>query len=323
MICNSTFTKQSIEDEKKIVIQEIVRDADQHSRHSNRLRKYELYKTDYFKHGILGSQESVSKITNKDVKKYVKKYFVNNNCYISVCSPLSFGKVKSIIKKFFEQKMPTNTLKPLPYEEDRLCKGEGVSIYSKDIDKNFLSIAFKFKRKGPDLRYKAILGTIANMIDDISDGLTKELRIDNSLIYGMSADYIVNKVNSYLGLYTEISSQNIKPCLDIIINYINKIIKTGFSNQQFVKELEKDDYYWQTQVNNPNNLRDNLTRQRFYGKFVSDKEIHDMVQSLTLDEINLTAKELFGSAQIDVFVYGNADKKDVYTIKQIQKKFQN
>ena len=217
--------------------------------------------------------------------------------------------------------MPSNNLKPLVNDMEKLIADERVDIHNVDIDKNFLAFTFMFKRKAPDLRYKVMLGMISNMIDDISDGLTKELRIDNSLIYSMNADYMLNRANSYLALYTEISSKNIKPCLDISLDYINRVIKDGFSVEQFKKELEKDFYYWNTKVNNPNDLVQDLTRYRDYGKFVSDKDIHEVLQSVTLDEINATMRELFKDAKMHVFVYGNADKKDVYTIKQIQKRF--
>lgn len=320
MICNSTFKQGAVDEEKKVVIQEIVRDADKHSRHAGRLRKYELYNLEYYKDGALGSKESVSQIKSRDVKNYVKKYFVKNNCFITVCSPLSFNKVKKIVKNNFEKNMPSNNLKPLPYRESKLIEEQNVKLCNCNIDKNFLSITFKSKLKGPDLKYRVILGAIANMIDDFGDGLTKELRLNNSLIYSMGSDYMINRVNSYLELYTEISSQNIKPCLDIMFNYIKNIAQNGFTKEQFVKELEKDEYYWQTKVESPNNKRDALTRYRFYDKFVSDKDIHNEMQKITLDEVNSIAHELFGEPKIQVFVYGNADKKDVYTLKQIQKK---
>lgn len=321
MICNSTFTKNAIEEEKKIVIQEIVRDADQHIRHAGRLTAYELYGLDYFEKGILGSQESVNKITTKDVKNYVKKYFVKNNCTISICTPLTFNKVKSIIKNYFDKTMPSNNLKPLPYKRNKLTMEEKVSVYHKDIDKNFLSIIFMFPQKGPDLKYRTELGAICNIIDDISDGLTKTLRIDNSLIYSMDADYMVNFENSYIDFTTEVCSENLKPCIDIMLDYVRNLVQTGFTQEQFTKELEKDEYYWHTRVPTPNNIKNNLTKHRFYGKFINDKDIHEQVQNLRLDELNQTVKELFNSARIQVFVYGSATKKDMYTIKQIQKKF--
>ena len=131
MICNSTFTKQAVEDEKEIVIQEIACEVDKHFVHASRLIRYTLYNLEYFKHGILGSKESVNKITSKDVKNYVKKYFVKNNCVISICTPLSFNKTKQIVKKYFNDIMPSNNLKPLPYLKDKLTMQDSVEVFTK------------------------------------------------------------------------------------------------------------------------------------------------------------------------------------------------
>ena len=320
MICNSEFSSKAVEDEKKIVIQEIVQSKDNYARKAEELLQTDLYKLDYYAKSVLGSIESVSKITNKDVKKYVKKYFVNNNCYISICSPLSFNKVKSVIKNFFEQKMPVNNLKPLPYREEKLLEGTEVNIHKADIEKSFLAIVFKSMHDGLDVKRKVALNIICNIIEDISDGLTKELRIDNGLIYSMGASYMVSKLNSFICVRTEISQENIKPCIDVIIDYIKKVAIEGFSKEQFNKELEIENYYWQTKIDSPNRMRENLMSYRFYQKFITDKTIHNIVKDIDLEYINEVAKELFTNPMVQVFVYGNIDKKDVYTLSQIQKK---
>ena len=321
MICNSTFNKEAIEEEKKIVIQEIVRDADRHSRHAGRFSAYELYGLEHYAKGVLGSVESVSSIKSKDVKNYVKKYFVKNNCVISICTSLSFNKVKNIIKTNFESVMPSNNLKPLPHMQNKLLMQEKVSVYNRDIDKSFLSVTFMFNRKGPDLKYRTEINMICNMIEDMSDGLTNALRVDNSLIYSLDADYMINNVNSYLDLSTEVGKENIKPCLDVIFDYIKNLRCNGFTKEQFDKEQEKDEYYWHTLVTTPERIQDDLLRYRFYNRFVSNKDIHMQVQALTLEDVNKTMRELFDDAKIQVFVYGNATKSDIYTIKQLQKKF--
>ena len=321
MICNSTFSKQAVEEEKKIVIQEITRDADKHGSQAGRLKAYELYGLEHFNKGILGSKESVSQITSKDVKNYVKKYFVKNNCVISICTPLSFAKVKKLIKNNFDNLMPSNNLKSLPYMQNKLLFDEKVALYHKDIDKNFFGVTFMLNRRGPDLKYRTLINMICNIIDDMSDGLTKKLRVDNSLIYSMDADYIINNQNSYIELATEICKENIKPCLDVIFDYIKELRQNGFSKEQFDKELKKNDYYWETLVITPERCQNDLDRYRFYNHFVSNKDIYNQVKSLTLDELNQTMRELFDNAKIQVFVYGNATKSDVYTIKQVLKKF--
>ena len=321
MICNSAFKPKAVEDEKKVVVQEILQYADNPIRTAEKLFYYEIYGLEHLKNGVLGSVDTVNQIQCKDVKKYVKKYFVKNNCTISIVSPLSFNNVKQIIKKHFDEFMPSSNLAKLPFMENMCVDGEKVSMYKADISKNYLSVVFKFKQKGPDIKYRVIMGTICNIIDDISDGLTKELRIDNSLIYGMASDYMINKNNSYLELRTEISSENIKLCIDIIMGYISNLKNNGFTQEQLSKELEKDEYYWQTKVNKPRGICNELNRFRFYGKFVADKQIHKEIKKLTLNEVNSKLKELLTSAQIQAFVYGNASKNEMYTIKQIKKKF--
>ena len=321
MICNSTFKQKAVEDEQKVVVQEILQYSDNHIRTAEKLFYYDIYGLEYLKNGVLGSVNTVNQIKSKDVKKYVKKYFVKNNCIISVVSPLSFERVKGIIKRYFETLIPSNSMAKLPYMENVLVADEKVSIYNADISKNYLSLVFKFNQKGPDLKYRIIMGTICNIIDDISDGLTKELRIDNSLIYGMGSDYMINKNNSYLELRTEISSENIKPCIDIIMEYVSNLKNKGFTKDQLSRELEKDEYYWQTKVNKPKNLCNELNRFRFYGKFVTDKQIHKEIQKLTLAEVNAKLDELLKNAKIQAFVYGNTAKSQIYTIKQIKKKF--
>lgn len=320
IICNSTFKPKALQEEQKIVIQEIVQSSDNHIRMAEELLYYDLYHLEHYKNGVLGNKQSVSRITSKDVKNYVKKYFVKNNCTISICTPLSFKNVKKLIKNNFESLMPINNITPLPYMQNELIEGSSVKVYNKKIDKNFLSLVYKFKRRGPDLKYRALLSVMCSILDDISEGLIKELRIDNSLIYSMGCDYMINNVNSYVEIRTEISKENIKPCIDIIIDYVNNIRQNGFTSEQLSKELEKDEYYWQTKVPKPNDVQYRLTRYRFYGKFISDKDVHKAIQDLTLDEINSQLKTLLQQAEIQIFVYGNATTKDVYTIKQIHQK---
>lgn len=321
MICNSTFTPKAVEEEKQVVIQEIVKNTDNHNNHFYDIKFKELFHKEYYLNGILGTQETVSKITSKDVKNYVKKYFVKSNCTISICTPLHFNKVKRIIKKYFESKLPTSNLKPLKYDNEKLIDDEKVSVFTKDIDKNFLSLVFKFKRKGPDLHYRSLLCIICNMISDIGDGILKDLRIENNLVYSAGTDNFINKENSYLEIITQTSKGNIKPCLDVIFKYISNLRNNGFTKQQFDKEIVKCEYYDQVKVLTPDDIRCWLGKYKTYNRFLKYNELYQQMKTLTLEEVNNTFKQLLAESKLQLIVYGNATPKDVYTIKQIQKKF--
>lgn len=323
MICNSTFTKTAIEQEKKVVLQEIVRSLDNNSQKATLFREYCVTGLPEYKFGVLGDAESVSKITNKDVKKYVKKYFVKNNCYVYVCSPLSFGQVKKLVKQQFERVLPVNPkLKPLPYDNQPIVMDNFVNVKSVNINKNYFYYMLKWDESGTSLKYRTILGVIIHLITDFSDGLTKMLRVDRGLVYNLDAEYCVNadSKQGYIIASSQISTENINKCIDAISDYINTIAETGFSAEQFNRELEKNEYYWQTRIDNPSSMANRLKRYRMYGKFATEKEFYQMVRNLTLDEVNEVAKQVFCNSNISVIVYGDATRKDVYTIKQVQKK---
>lgn len=321
MICNSTFTKDSIEQEKKVVLQEIVRSKDDYPKQAAAFKHFCLTNLAEYKHGVLGDKASIEKITNRDVKNYVKKYLVSNNCYVYICSAQSFGKIKRLVKREFESKLPTNPkLKPIPYDDRPLILGNSLDVKTVNEDKNYFNFVLKLDRAWTDLKHKSILGVIANMSTDFGDGVTKELRIDKALVYNLGAFHNSNHNGTYLNFYSEMSTENINECIDTIASYINRIGEQGFSSEQFAKVQEQNNYYWQTHIKQPSDMADRLEKYREYGRFTSCKERYKLVQNLTLDEVNAVVKDLFQNSTISVIIYGGATKKDVYTIKQIQKK---
>ena len=321
LVCNSAFAPDAIEEEKKIVIQEIVKDADNYPSRAYEFEHYGLYGLQHYKNGELGSEQSVSSITSKDVKKYVKKYFVKNNCSIFICSALSFDKVKRIVKKYFDSVMPSNNLKPFTYSENKFVKGNIIQQQKNNIGKNFVSVFLKVDEASVDVKSRAHLGMFSNIIGEFSTGITKELRLDNSLVYSAYSYYIINKTNSALIISTEISKENIKPCLDVIFKYINNLKLNGFTKELYDKEKDRNEYYWQTDVLSPRDICFNLKNIRLYGRYVSYKEIYEAYKKVSYEELNESVKDFINRSEILVSVYGDADKKDVYTLKQIEKKF--
>ena len=97
--------------------------------------------------------------------------------------------------------------------------------------------------------------------------------------------------------------------------------KDNEARKSDIKKYLQQQKKQQTNIeDSPNRMRENLMSYRFYQKFITDKTIHNIVKDIDLEYINEVAKELFTNPMVQVFVYGNIDKKDVYTLSQIQKK---
>lgn len=321
MILKSRFNKQSVEEEKKVVIQEIVRGYNDGEQKAYDLFKYEIYGDEYYKNGVLGSEKSVKQITSKDVRNYVKKYFVNNNCYIYICSPLSFSKVKKIISDHFESKMRTNGLSPLPHNKDTNKIKHKLAIYNNSkINKVFLKFAFKVDCdiKNIDARNSYVL--LSNLIGDMGDGLFKKLRLDNSLVYAVNSDWITTKNTICIIIETVTSKENINPCIDVITDYLRELKQNGITQEMLDKIKVNENYYWQTQINTPSHAINKLSTYRIYNRYVSDKELHNSYQNMSLKRLNQAVDNIYYNSAMVAFANGNITKKDMYTLKEILSK---
>ncbi|MBR6778862.1 MAG: insulinase family protein [Clostridia bacterium] len=143
MITKSTFKQSAVDKEIPVVQQEIARNNDNFRRKANEFNNYSLTHMKYFKDEVLGSNESVGSIKSKDVKDFVKKYFVAQNAEIYVVSPLPFAKVKKLVEKNLVMHLPSNKkFAKLPLYSDYVVDNTFYEVKQQDIDKCYLNINF-------------------------------------------------------------------------------------------------------------------------------------------------------------------------------------
>ena len=102
LITESTFNQQAVENERKIINQEITEYSDKFEEIAHTFNLYNLYQIAPYKEKVttVGSVKSIAKITSKDIKKFVKTYFVANNCEIYITSQQNAYKPLATKPKF-------------------------------------------------------------------------------------------------------------------------------------------------------------------------------------------------------------------------------
>lgn len=99
MLFNKNITKDEFLMEKEVVCQEIAMGKDMPSISNGR----NWYKTFFGWDDIAGTIKSVKKITLAQVNRFINNYYTPKNMILSVCSKLSFNKIKRIVNKNFGQ----------------------------------------------------------------------------------------------------------------------------------------------------------------------------------------------------------------------------
>lgn len=172
LINDTTFSQKHIDEEKKVVLQEIVESSDNYKHMASRESAFALYNEDYLRVGVLGSKKTVSAIKSKDVKDFVKKYFVANNCHIYVVSTLPFEKVKKLVEKnlISNLKIDNNLVVP-KYNGITITAKWKVAVKKANIDKNFLHISFRMKDGFNNVDKMVTAFALSNIMSNVADGV--------------------------------------------------------------------------------------------------------------------------------------------------------
>lgn len=322
LITESLFSPKAIENEKKIVIQEI-----NSSKDDNRTNFYDtdlskIFDRDMLNENVIGSEKSVKSIKQKDVLDFVNNYFVANNVDVYICTPLSAGKVKKMVidALLSKLKVTDNFKKPKLFYFNTTDFNYYQSIY-KDIGKMYLSIDFKVNHNVYDLDFYVKEKLIRYMINDISYGLMKTLRQDKSLVYYADYNLTYEEDASFVQIITESDKNNANQIIETVAEYVKDLKEKGFLPEQFEKAKRIIRYIHESRTFTPIDFLDKLYEFRKYGKILDSEKIYTQIMNTTLEECNALINDIFDTTNLGCTLYGDVKKKDIMTEKKFFKLF--
>lgn len=323
MITKSTFTKSAVEKEIPIVQQEIARSADKYEHKAFSFNKHIIQGDRGEVKDILGTAESVQSIKSKDVKDFVKKYFIRENMEVYVSSPLPLNKIKSIVMKSLESKIPSNRkFNKLPLYNHYVNNDNFYNVKNAKIDKNYIRINFFNNYKDNEIEKKAKIDMVLRMMNDFSSGILKHIRLKKSLVYNGSFGTCYNDKSGYVTFKSECEEKNINELIRSVAEYLNNLMIEGFSKEQLDKAKREVKYIDDSEEPSANRQFYDLYQYKYYNEVADKKKLRKKVYSLTLKECNDIFKDLFANKKFGITIYGDADKKSLITKKEIDSLFQ-
>ncbi|MBQ8615827.1 MAG: insulinase family protein [Clostridia bacterium] len=322
MITESSFSQENVDKEIPVVQQEIARQKDKFKTLSAWAVDYLTFGNIEFKNTTLGSQKSVASIKSEDVKNYVSKHFVANNLEVFVCSPYSLGKVKKLVIKNLESKLPVaENFEKQPYFYYNVKNTNFHKIENKDIEKCYIYINFAMERNRWDFDFKRKFGLVLDMLNDYSEGILNALRLKKSLVYGAGIQDAYYEENGIVGFSTECDKENINEIIKTLANYLKDLVKNGFTQAQLDKAKRLYEYGEATKEVRLKKLTGKLYQFKYYGKILKTKDAKKAIKSATLEEVNTLFREVFENPTVSLFVYGNATKEEVVDKKSFNELF--
>ncbi|WP_123054398.1 pitrilysin family protein [Clostridium sp. JN-1] len=237
MFINSVFPEKELEKEREVILAEIRSSKDDIEDYSFKKVNEFAFDKSPLKHDTIGDEETVLSFKRQDILEFYNKYYVPNNCYISIVSPFDHDKVLKLVLKYFKG------WKFKEFKKNEIIIEDNIPVkkvsYRENIEQSTIVYAFTFYNITKDqelvlkvLNYK--FGESANSI------LFRKLREEKGLAYDIYTDLTLQKYIKVLYIYTAVADENIEEALKTIDNCIDEIKNEKISfNNDTIQHMKK------------------------------------------------------------------------------------
>lgn len=291
------FSSESFKTERGSIINEIGNSKNSPWKILGEAYSKILYKNTPVEKNNLGTEETVQKITLKDIINYYEKNITPKNCTIVASGDI---KIDELIKKIeqkikFKNTKEENPINKIPYILPE--KGDSVIVPNKLSNQTLVIVGY---RVGSDFEYSTALEVLGMILaNGKASRLKKKLRYEKGLIYGVSASYNTYQDVGSFSINTTTSEDNVDKVLKIILDEIENIKKSGVTKEEldFVKDrisksakkkLQTSEDWVDANVINETIRRDGKTNIDF---------INEIVKTTNKDVVDITNK-YFGKEKI-------------------------
>ncbi|MGE5629419.1 MAG: M16 family metallopeptidase [Solirubrobacterales bacterium] len=235
MLFNSKFSKEEIEKEKGVVIEEINMSEDSPEDVLSDLHSQAIWGKDPISLPILGTEDTVKSFTQDQIIKYVSSRYIPENSVISIAGNFDEDITEELIYKYFGN-WESNNKKITSYSSPILLKEH---LYKKkNIEQLHISLGIPGVKTGNEDLYTLLL--LSNVLGGgASSLLFQKIREEKGLCYSIFSYISAFNNTGIVSIYTSLNPKYASEVVSLINNEIYNFIKTGISDSKLKKAKEQ------------------------------------------------------------------------------------
>lgn len=290
MIINSAFDPKEMEKEKGVVIEEIAMVEDTPEDLVMEIMGKEFYKNHPLGQPILGTKESVSSFSQKDIFNYIKKHYVASNMLVSIAGNFEESQIIDLVNKYFD--LPKVDY-DVPYPRVPTYGKKSLVYAQKDIEQVHTCLVMPGLSPQDDSYYPLVVVNNA-FGGNMSSRLFQKIREDKGLAYSVYSFTSSYKDSGIIGFYAGTNANRAYEVVEIIINEIKELKKHGLK----ADELERS----KNQLKGSYILGNENTGSRMVsigksmllnGKIRTEEEVINLIDKVDKNAVNNVIEQIF------------------------------
>lgn len=301
MFFNSTFSENEIEKEKGVVLEEIGMYEDSPEDLVHDIFNQSVWSKNPLGMPILGTEETLKAIKRQDIIDYIDSNYTPENIVISVVGNFDKEHVLSEIEKVFS--------KHKAFKKDKVIINEPVftPIYKhkeKNTEQAHLCIGFK----GFELsnKYTYPLLVLNNIFGGaMSSRLFQKIREEKGLAYSVFSYPSSYTDCGILSIYAGMKPNQLDYVIELIIEEINQIKANGISEEELYDSKEQIKGSYILGLESTSGRMNSIGKSELLlDKIYSPKEIIELIDAVTMDDINHVINLVFNIEKMGAAIIG-------------------
>jgi predicted Zn-dependent peptidase len=315
LLLNSRFDNKEIEQERRIISEEINMNLDIPQQRINMLIDELLWPEQPLGREVIGYKETVSSITRKQLLNHVARRYMPNNTVLSIAGNIqqeeAMAQIEPLFNKWATRELLTGYITNDKQTEARL------RIEPKDIEQAHLCLAVHgFSRSHPQRFTLNLLNTVLG--GGMSSRLFMEIREHRGLAYDIHS-YTEHFLDSgSFTIYAGVDPQKIETAVAAILEELSQL-KQGITAGELTraKELSKGRLHLR--------FEDSQNVALWYGsqeillqQILDIDDVISIVDSITINELKEVAKEILTDSGLNLAVIGPVKEDSIIKEKPLR-----
>ncbi len=224
-----SFDKEEMEKRRRLLLASIRQQEDDLGKMVFKLFRNTLYERHPYRMDPLGTEESISKITQKDLKEYYQKAVVPENMVLTIVGDVNLSQVLSLVKKEFGG-LPSKGFLPPQISIESFPK----EIKKKEVFKKKEQAHFVLGFPGLALKDKDryALEVLDAALSGQGGRLFFELRDRESLAYALAFMASPNLDRGYIAVYMGTHPNKLNRAIESVLRELKKVKEEGLTEDE-------------------------------------------------------------------------------------------
>ncbi len=315
LICHPLLKETDIENEKRVIIEEINMINDIPDNKAGLLVDELMWPNQPIGRSTAGTKETVSSFMREGFVSYVNSHFSADNCLIGVSGMFEEGDALKLIEKNFSM-MKTGSMPE--YEKAKIAQTKpNVLVERKEIDQAHFCLNFRGVGRNDPNKYAVLLSSMI-LGGGMASRLFQKIRTELGLCYYIGAGH-----NQYMdcGVFQISCGANTKKCdlaVEEILKEVANFCKSGANKEEITRNKEHIKGYLALK------LEDHKKMNRFIGeqellneKVLSYEEFVSEINKVTNDDILEVARKIFVNQALNLAVVGNVSENRMKEVAKL------